>query len=259
MLKIEMHIIAKGFNFQCKVMLLLTLTLTLLSCGKENAFDLFQSTGPIVRKQRKAKGYFNKISLNDNVNLVLMQGNPATIEVEGGKNLLSDITTEITDGTLTIRNRNKFNWVRAYDKKITVYLQVNHLRFIQYETSGDITTMDTIHEDSLHIEAWGGSGTITMALDCGTLWMYQQFGSMDFNISGKSSVTYIFAGSYGAFHCLELKSDDIYIRSDGTNDCYVSAKVRIDAEIRSAGNIFYSGPGLAHRVGSGSGELIHLE
>ena len=80
-----------------------------------------------------------------------------------------------------------------------------------------------------------------MALDCGTLWLNQQYGSMDFNISGKSIVTYIYAGSYGAFNCLELKSYNTFIRSDGSNDCYVNAVDWINGEIRSVGNIYYTG------------------
>ena len=260
MLNIKMHFIS--FNSYRRGLLLLPLMLTLImtSCGKGNAFDLFQSTGPMVRKQRETTGYFNKISLNDDINLMLTQGYPTMIEVEGGNNLLSDITTEISNSTLTIRNLNKYNWVRSYDKKITVYLQVSHLSMIRYESSGNITTTDTIHEDSLHVEAWAGSGTIAMALDCGTIWLIQQYGSMDFDVCGKSSVTYIYAGSYGAFHCLGLKSYNTFIRNDGTNDCYVNAIERIDADIRSLGNIYYSGrPVEANRVGSGSGKLIHLE
>lgn len=236
------------------------LMLLLISCGKDNAFDLFQSTGSVERRQRVATGYFDKISLNDNVNLVITQGNPTLIEVEGGSHLLSDITTEINDSTLTISNNNKYNWVRSYDKKITVYLQLSHLIMIRYESSGDITTSDTIHEDSLRIEAWGGSGTIAMAVECGSLSLVQHYGSMDFDFTGKNSITYIYAGSYGAFHCLGLKSDCTFIRSEGTNDCYVNAKDWITADIHSSGNTYYTGnPGLVSRTGTGSGQLIPFE
>lgn len=255
----------RKFNFivipYCKGWLGLTLLLFLItSCGKDNAFDMFQSTGPIERKQREISGYFERVSLNDNINLVLTQGDSSKIEIEGGSHLLSDITTEISDSTLTIHNRNKYNWVRSYDKKITVYLQLSHISMIRYESSGNISTTDTIREDSLRVEAWGGSGTIAMSIDCGSIWLVQHYGSMDFDISGKNGVTYIYAGSYGAFHCLGLKSDITFLRSEGTNDCYVNAKDWITADIRSSGNTYYSGnPGLVSRTGSGSGNLIPIE
>lgn len=240
---------------------MIALAVFLISCGKDNAFDLFQSSGPIVKEQRDLSGFFDKISLFNNVNLVLSQGPNTSITVEGGNNLLSDITTEIgEDSTLTIRNLNKYNWVRSYKKEITVYLQINKLRKIRYDSSADITTIDTIRQDSLWVEAWGGSGTITMAVDCGTLWIIQQYGSMDFVISGKSDVTALYAGSYGPLHCLQLKSDCTFIRSEGTNDCFVNAKDWITADIRSSGNTYYTGnPGLVSRAGSGSGNLIPIE
>lgn len=240
---------------------MIALAVFLISCGKDNAFDLFQSSGPIVKEQRDLSGFFDKISLFNNVNLVLSQGPNTSITVEGGNNLLSDITTEIgEDSTLTIRNLNKYNWVRSYDKKITVYLQLSHLSMIRYESSGNITTTDTIHEDSLRVEAWGGSGTIAMVVKCGSLSLVQHYGSTDFDLSGKNSITYIYAGSYGAFHCLQLKSDCTFIRSEGTNDCFVNAKDWITADIRSSGNTYYTGnPGLVSRAGSGSGNLIPIE
>jgi hypothetical protein len=237
------------------------ISMILVSCGKDSAFDLLQSSGPVKQEQRILSGFFNKVSIYNNVNLVLSQGPATSIIVEGGSNLLNDITTEIDDdGTLSIRNLNNYNWVRSYDNKVTVYLQVKSIWLIRYETSGDITTTDTIHQDSLKVEAWGGSGTISMTVDCGTSFFVMQYGAMDFNISGHSGVTYFFANSYGPFHCLGLKSDITFIRNSGTNDCYVNAKDRIGADIRSLGNVYYSGnPPIVDVSLTGSGQLIHLE
>jgi hypothetical protein len=261
----EMHGLIAGIRVIIRrclpgALLMLAFTFIMSSCGKDNIFDLFQSSGPIVKEQRELSGYFDKISLFNNVNLVLTQGPTTGISVEGGRNLLSDITTEIgSDSTLTIRNLNNYNWVRSYDKEITVYLQVNRLRVIRYESTGDITTTDTIHQDSLRVDAWGGSGTINMTIDCGTSWLTLQYGSMDFNISGRCVVTYIFAGSYGPFHCLGLQSHNTFIINSGTNDCYANAIDRIDADIRSIGNIYYSGdPPIVNSNVTGTGQLIHL-
>ncbi len=241
--------------------LMFGISMLLGSCGKDNASDLLQSSGPVKKEQRDISGSFNKVSIYNNVNLVLSQGPTTSIVVEGGSNLLNDITTEVDDdGTLTIRNLNNYNWVRSYDNKVTVYLQAKSIWLIRYETSGDITTTDTIHEDSLKVEAWGGSGTIKMTVDCGTSFFIMHYGAMDFNINGRSGVTYFFANSYGPFHCLGLKSDITFIRNSGTNDCYVNAKDRIGADIRSLGNVYYSGnPPIVDVSLTGSGQLIHLE
>jgi hypothetical protein len=248
-------------QYHLKALAVLAIPFLLVSCGKNSIFDLFQTSGPVVKEQRDVTGFFDKISVYNNVNLVITQGPYNSITIEGGKNLLSDIKTEIgDDSVLTIRNLNKENWVRSYDKEITAYLQINRLRNIRYESSGDITTTDTLHFDSLRVEAWGGSGTIKMDIDCGTSWLIMQYGSMDFDISGKCIVTYIFANSYGPFHCLGLKSYNTFIRNSGTNDCYVNAVDQIGADIRSIGNIYYSGnPSKVNSTLTGTGQLIHLE
>jgi hypothetical protein len=243
-----------------RALFIISLGLLLDSCGKDSIFDLFQSSGPVVKEQREVNRYIDKVSVYDNINLVISQGPATSITVEGGSNLLSDVTTEIgEDSMLTLRNNNKYDWVRSYDKKITVYLQINRLRIIRYESTGDITTMDTIRQDSLRIDAWGGSGKITMTIDCGTLWLTMRYGTMDFDFSGKSGVTYIMSGSYGPFHCLGLKSHSAFVTSKGTNDCYVNAIDRIEADISSLGNVYYTGdPPIVSVNRTGAGQLVHL-
>ena len=107
MLMHSLNYFRKNLSDPGKLLLFLLLTMILIACGKENSFDLFKSTGPIVREQRTVDGTFEKISLNNNINLVLTQGNLTTIEVEAGNNLLAEIKTEIKNNTLTIKNLNK--------------------------------------------------------------------------------------------------------------------------------------------------------
>jgi hypothetical protein len=220
----------------------------------------FKSTGNNVTITRPANGNFTKIYLYDDVDLVITQGNNYSIKLEGGENILSGIETSIGDSTLTIRNTNTFNWLRSYDKKIIAYVTLPHLLNLEYEATSTVTNTDTIREDSLIVTSNGGSGYIDLIIKTGTSKLNIINGSVDMNIRGKTGVNFIFSGGYGPFHCLDLKSDFLFMRNAGTNDCYVNVSYHFEYEIMGLGNIYYRGnpPEISGTVSS-SGKLIKIE
>ena len=69
----------------------------MLSCEKLFVDDCFKSTGEITIERRESSDFEN-IILEDNINLILTQGNECAIMVEAGKNLLESIKTDISGG-----------------------------------------------------------------------------------------------------------------------------------------------------------------
>ena len=231
----------------------------LTACSRETYDDCFSNTGPQITRDRPSGG-FNKIELYDNVNLVIIPGTTSKITVEAGEHILDALTTEISDSTLVIHNTMTCNWVRNYDKELTVYATVPDLTSIRYEGSGDIRTEGQLTTDSLRISVWGGAGTFNLNLDVTKLNMALHYGTVDFHVSGKSLITTIFSNSYGPFYCDSLISNIVYIRSSGSNNCYVRAVHVLEAEITSVGDIYYSGnPYQVSQHISGSGKLIKTE
>lgn len=237
---------------------LITLML-LTSCKGENIDDCFSNTGPQVTEDRSA-GLVERIELWDNVNLILIPGSMPEIRVEAGENIIDAVTTEITNGTLVIHNTMKCNWVRDYDRELTVFATLPELSEIRYESSGDISTHGQLSLDSLQISVWGGAGTFTLDLNVGKLNLAQHYGTVDFHVNGTAHMTTVFSNSYGPFYCSGLISNLIYIRNSGTNDCYVHPLHILEAEITSVGNIYYSGnPYDVKSIISGSGKLIKTD
>ncbi|MBK7214837.1 MAG: DUF2807 domain-containing protein [Bacteroidales bacterium] len=219
---------------------LLSCTL-LVSCEKDHLFDFLKSTGKDVTITRDVPEYFTQVRIENNINAVFTQGSGYSIRLEGGENLLPGIDTEIKDSLLTIRNNNRFNWVRAYDRKITAYITAPHFLKIGYEGTGTLTNTDTIREDSIFITAYAGSGYLNFCLDVGLSHLVMTSGSADFNISGHSGSNFIFAGSYGPFHCQELETFNTYMSNKGTNDCYIYVKNHLEYDISGLGNIYCKG------------------
>lgn len=237
---------------------LFTLNLT-TSCTSENVDDCFSNTGVQITKTRTVAG-FNKIELYDNVNLVLVPGISTEIKVEAGKNIIDAIKTEISDSALVIRNTMECNWVRNFNREITVFVSANNLKEIRYEGSGDISTDGQISSDSLKVNIWGGSGSFDLDLNIDKLSLAQHYGTVDLHVYGRSSIVTIFSNSYGPFYCNNLISDITYIRNNSSNNCYVHAKYILEVEIQSVGNIYYSGnpPDIKSNI-TGSGKLIRVE
>lgn len=228
-------------------------------CNREQLDDCYTRTGPETVEVRQVED-FQRIALYDNVNLVLVPGNQAAVEVKCGDNLLEAIKTEVTDGTLTIRNTMKCNWVRNFDREITVTATVPHLVELRYEGSGDVTTAGQLRLDSLQLSIWGGAGSFTLDVDVPVLRLAEHYGTADITVKGKALITTIFANSFGPFYCSDLISNIVYIRNNGSNQCYVHALHVLEAEITSVGDIYFTGnPYDIKSKITGSGKLIKME
>lgn len=240
--------------------LLLFSTVLFYSCEKDHAFDFLKSTGKIITLNREVNENFVEIQLENNINLILTQDDHYEIRLEGGENLLPGIETSIRDSVLTLKNLNKFNWVRSYDKKITAYITAPHFFRIGYKSTGTVSNVDTIHEDSIFVTAYEGSGYINLCMNVGLSHLSINSGSADFNISGYSGSNFIYAGGYGPFHCLNLETLNTYMSNRGTNDCYVNVKNHLEYEIKGLGSIYYKGkPPQVMGVIAGEGKLVALE
>ena len=79
-----------------------------LSCHNENKCDCLKSTGDIITEARSISG-FNKISVEDNINLFITEDSAFSLTVEAGSNLMNFIKTDVTDSCLYLQNKNKCN------------------------------------------------------------------------------------------------------------------------------------------------------
>jgi len=235
------------------------ISLLLVSCDKD-LLNFPKSAGNTVTITRPVENNYTKIYLNDDVNLVITQGDTYTIKLEGGENLLPQIETLISDSTLTIRNKNTFNWLRSYDKEITAYVTLPHILELQYAATSTVTNTDTIREDSLTVTATGGSGYIDLIIKTGTAKLSIISGSADMKFSGRTGVNFIFSDGYGPFNCLNLESGFLFMRNSSTNDCYINVVYHLEYEIMGLGNIYYRGdPPEISGTTTSSGKLIKYE
>jgi hypothetical protein len=134
------------------ISIFLGILLLFSSCRKEQWDDCFTSYGKIGKEKRIIPD-FTRLVVGDNFHVVLMQDTtqPTFIEFSGGKNMFKGIEASVKNGYLTIKNRNRCNFVRDYKKIITITINAKNLNAINLTAASDITCMGTLKLDFLNI------------------------------------------------------------------------------------------------------------
>ena len=113
-----------------KTLKYLIIIIIISSCKKENALDCFKSNGT-QKSETRFLTDFNRIRTYDKIEVTIVKGSEYKIEISAGKHLLSNIITKITNGILSIQNKNKCNFVRGYKNKITAIVTLPYLNLVE--------------------------------------------------------------------------------------------------------------------------------
>jgi hypothetical protein len=231
-----------------------------VSCSKSPVLDCFKSTGKITQTERIVSD-FHTIVLRDNIDLQLRQSDQNKLVLEAGNNLMSKIYTDVSNsGVLEIKNENRCNWVRSYDKPITVYLDFVKLDTLVYRSVGNVTNEDTIRADTLVVEVNEGAGRIELKVDTYKILTNLHYGTADITTSGKTVVSLVYLAGFGMIDNSQLIANHIYLNNKSSNDIFINAITTIEATIENIGDIYYLGnPGSVSVEKLGPGNLIKLE
>ncbi len=236
-----------------KIIYILTLAL-LGSCA---TFDLGNEPAEEARKQ----SFYNSVEVNDDIELVLSNETNTTVIVETVTGLLDGIKTELKDSMLILNNKNLMAELSSYDDIKRVIVPVGHLDSlnIHYKSSGGIDCKEQIKIKHLELKIWKGTGLLNLNLDAYSLYVDENYGTVDFSTNGNVSNCRLVTKSYGLFDCRNLTLANCWVSHAGINNIYVSPKKFLSAQIKSMGNIYYLGnPDRIVKSIQGSGKVIKL-
>lgn len=97
--------------------------------------------------------HFDKISATNGTNVLLRNSTEEKVEVRVENGLLSDITTEVTNGTLKVKMKPQIN----KDISVVVIVYYKDLRSISANTGATIKTKDLLITELLDISAYTGA------------------------------------------------------------------------------------------------------
>jgi hypothetical protein len=246
-----------------KHILVFGLTVLLVGCNSESASDCFQSAGTISRKEVTVAN-FTKITVFENVSLVLKQGLEIKVEVETGENLRNEVTATVEDGRLLLRDTNDCNYVREYGlTKIYVTApNVDEIRSstgLKIESDGvlEYPVLRLISESFNNPESETKDGEFDLELDSDYVSILVN-GISYFKLRGTTDVFKVtIAAGDSRTEAQKLTAIRVEFDHRGSNDLLVNPQESLTGEIRGTGNVVsYDSPALVEVDELYKGKLI---
>jgi hypothetical protein len=258
---------------------------------------LFAITSQAQTKETRNVGTFTKIAFRVPGKLYLRQGSPQKVEIQGKKDILAEIETDVEGSRLVIEKEGKWDWNFGDDDEITVYITVKDIEGLSVGGSGDLIGETKIRANDIdlnvsgsgnmkvEVEASGdiegdvsGSGNIDLRGKCNNfnsdvsgsgkvILSLQASGNASFGVSGSgkieasgsaSRVKTSISGS-GKVLAANLETNSCEVRITGSGDVEINVKEELDANITGSGSVRYKGnPSKVNTHAAGSGHVRKL-
>jgi hypothetical protein len=237
-----------------KHLFILSLTLLLFGgCKKENRCDCIKRTGTIITDTRSVP-FFDKITAEGNVKVYITQDSIQEVKVQAGEHLISLIETEVVDGTLFIRNKNRCNWTRSYKNPLNVYITLPKLKYLTSDGTGDITSLNTLTTDTMDVQT-KNSGNIELTINNSEIRTHMHGGG-DVTLHGSTQEHDISIGGTAYLYCQDLHTSYTYLHAFTIGLCYVNVTNLFICQLDDIGDVYcYGNPSDIQKTVDGKGKI----
>ena len=202
---------------------------------------------------------FDKLHNSISAEVILQKGTGYSVKIEGEKNVVQELVTEVRDGELSI----KFPWMKNIQMtrplRVFVTMPNDHdLKEISNSGSGGILSKDRFKTGNMSLHN-SGSGGIAVMLDAEELDLGMS-GSGHIDIKGQAHSLHCNISGSGSVRGDELavqEHSEIHISGSGSctvhTDGVLEGRISGSGDIRYLGNpssvnVSHSGSGRAHKV-----------
>jgi hypothetical protein len=211
----------------------------------------------LAEKEIRDVSEFSKISLNVSGKLYLEQSDRQRVEIVAKSSTLEDIVTEVRNGELVIRFKNRnFFWRSFNPGSIEIYVRVPDIEGLAVSGSGDIIADKRITSRRMEM-AVSGSGNIKLndlrtervkASVSGSGSLVIESGGMaeEFNASISGS---------GNVRAADFEAENAEVHVSGSGNCSIHAAETLKARVAGSGSVYYSGNPQVDSSVSGSGRV----
>lgn len=202
------------------------------------AMCLIAVIGFAQNKETRSVATFTGINIHIPGKVYLTQGTPQKVELEGDKDLLAKIETNVSGGTLKIEQASQWHNMNWNGREIITYITVENIHNINLSGSGELIGQTKITSEDLDLKV-SGSGSIQVEVNVAH--------SLDANLSGSGKLD--LKGS--------CKKIDSHVSGSGRVKLDASISDRAEFEISGSGKIEASGSANSVKASiSGSGKVL---
>ncbi|WP_029035132.1 head GIN domain-containing protein [Salinimicrobium terrae] len=217
--------------------------LLLSSCDTEDAPDCFQTSGEIVEKELQVEP-FNELIVFEDIDLFIEQGTEYKVVVKTGENLLNEISAEVIDDRLILRNDSGCNFFREYDVT-SIHVTVPNLVWIQNAGNRVINSVGELHFKNIWLRSLNqerAKGVYTVGdFDLHLFSENVRVTGDDFSnffLRGETDYLNLYiANGDGRVEAQDLIAGTVEIQHRGTNKLIVNPQQVLKGEIRSTGDV----------------------
>mgnify|MGYP001165354391 CR=1 FL=1 len=236
---------------------LLIFLVLFISCNKDHERACWKSNGEISTYTIEHPPLVNKLTISDDIDVILINDSLNFSEIEGPENLIRFIDISEQNNKITISNHNKCDFLRS-KKNISVYFHYEQIQEITLEGYGSISNLGAIQQ-SLIINANNVLSSLNLNLNNDSTSVYLSSGSTDVNLQGSCSNLYIYNSGLAPVKALALQTLKTHVHSNTISKIEVHATESLNVEIRNEGNVYYTGsPTNINLTITGNGEAIQL-
>ncbi len=189
----------------------------------------------VISEDRNISSDFDRIKVQQGINLYLSQGKSTEIYVEADENIMDLLITEVKNNELKVYfDKNVYK-----AKARNVFLTTKNISEISTSSGASVKTENTIQATNLILDSSSGS-SIKAIVEADEVESSTSSGA-NMDIFGETEMLSAKASSGSSIDADELKAKDVYARvSSGANiDVNVSGK--LTAKASSGGDIDYEG------------------
>jgi Putative auto-transporter adhesin, head GIN domain len=226
-----------------RVLIFCCLSLILFSCSN------ITGSGNIVTEKRSVKE-FNSISSSGSVDVELIQGDKAEVEVEADDNVIEFVVTKVEGGILKIRTRD----VNLFNVHIKVYVTAPLVNSIKASASSTIEVKGTLKSSDRIALTANSSADIIANVDAPEI-VTDANSSGTVSISGRTKNHKAEASSSGDVKAYDLFSENTEAHASSSGSVKVHASINLDAKASSSGDIKYRGSPVVKSSTNSSGSI----
>jgi hypothetical protein len=212
-------------------------------------------SGNIITETRQVSG-FHAIRVDYPAAIVIRQGATEGLTIQADDDVVADIRTEVSGGTLRIqRVRDASPWINP-TKPVKITILVKELDDLDFSSAGTVT-VESLSGDSLDLNI-SGAGTLTLdELDLSSLRVSMD-GAGTLNLSGRADELEADMSGFGSLKAGGLQTQTAAVSISGAGSATVWVESALTAEISGAGSISYYGNPTVSKSVSGVGNVNSL-